>query len=434
MGSLRGFLGVVLLSTFLSPAADANSCKTLFSQRQSAAVRKIVSTSGWKQWLLWEQQSNLEKYRKSPDAFTIPVAKIDKSLVTVEKAPNLPTELSEKLLNGNSHSLLWVKHPHNTYDRVPFFNAEVLPEGLKGYYTASRSIAIDGLEGAYTVKAPTDYPHGPKGEYQWTKTNTKDDIDSARLRSSYIDNVDRKIGSDPKLILAKEILTVADNKTGHGYLIRDISFMKDGHYYLPAFSLPWAGRQIAQLHKVPAEEFWGEHYAELLGRSKAKLLLRYGMQMETPNPQNMLIQLDRNLKPTGVMVFRDVSDSYLVRQVAESLGEEKAIRKDYEVDYKPHRSLIPFWENSAWRLDEAGDASYSKRTLNEWGFRHDDAYKQEIEEALGVNIIVKSGEVIRDVQEFLFSDIGRAKIKQYRRRQLEQRRENDKDISKAAGF
>lgn len=279
------------------------------------------------------------------------------------------------------------------------------------------------------MKAPTDYPHGPKGEYQWGKTNTKDDIDSARLRSSYIDNIDAKIGLDPKLILAKEILTVADKKTGHGYLIRDISFMKDGNYYLPAFSLPYAGRRIAQLNQQHPSRFWGEHYAALLGRSKAKLLLRYGLQMETPNPQNMLIQLDRNLKPTGVLVFRDVSDSFLVKQVAEALEETKAIKRDYAVDYKPHRRLIPFWENSAWRLDEAGSYSYSAKTLEGWGFMHDFAYKTEVEEALGVEIMVKDGDIIKSTQEFLFSDLGRAKLKQYRRKQLEQHREADEQAN-----
>ena len=56
------------------------------------------------------------------------------------------------------------------------------------------------------------------------------------------------------------------------------------------------------------DSFWGRHYAEAVGRAKATLLVRYGLQYETPNPQNVLMQLDAELRPTGAIVLRDLGD------------------------------------------------------------------------------------------------------------------------------
>ena len=41
----------------------------------------------------------------------------------------------------------------------------------------------------------------------------------------------------------------------------------------------------------------GRGYAEPVGRAKAKLLARYGLQYQTPNPQNILVQLDATPAP-----------------------------------------------------------------------------------------------------------------------------------------
>ena len=75
-----------------------------------------------------------------------------------------------------------------------------------------------------------------------------------------------------------------------------------------ALSLPFVGGPIARRHGVDPEGCWGQHFAEPVGRGKARLLARYGLWVETPNPQNLLVQLDRQLFPTGKLVFRDVGD------------------------------------------------------------------------------------------------------------------------------
>lgn len=412
-------LGVLAALISWAPTAHSQIKCGLVHQVQTPQVQSLVKEDAWAQWRTWEQRENFEIFRKSEEAHQIGFSLVPKSSVQIKAPKNLPPEIIE-LLSLNNGQIRWMKHPYNEVNSLPHFSAPVAGS-IKSYFTASRSMTIEGTFGAYTIKMPTDRPHGPKGEWQPSKASTKDDIDSGRLRSSFIEQVDRQIGKDDKLIIALELITVADKKTGEGYLIRDVSFMKDGHYYLPALSLPYVGRKIAEINGQKPDIFWGEHYAALLGSSKAKLLLRYGIQMETPNTQNMLIQLDRNLKPTGRLVFRDVSDTHFVEPVAKALGFNKAIEKDIEIDYKPERDIEPYWENSAWRLDEAGSASYPSKLLADvWGPKHNEAYKKTIEDALGVRIPEKTGDTVSDVNDFLKTDTAQRALRDYRRKLIAQ--------------
>ena len=124
-------------------------------------------------------------------------------------------------------------------------------------------------------------------------------------------------------------------------------------------------------------------YAELLGRSKAKLMLRYAAQMGTPNSQNMLIEFDQNMNPTGRLVFRD---TILIEAVAEGLGESEVLTNDKKIGVENGKSIQPYWSNSAWRFDKAGSLSVSANALSDCRSTHDQAYKAEIENALGVDL------------------------------------------------
>ncbi|HWU43573.1 MAG TPA: hypothetical protein VN132_09050, partial [Bdellovibrio sp.] len=275
-------------------------------------------------------------------------------------------------------------HPFNKNSTLPHFD-DPSEESLVAYLTASRSMAFTLGDHIFTLKMATNYPHGPNGARSREKATTKEDVMDGINRMSYIERVDKEIGQDPELILAKEVAIVVDKATGEGYLVRDLSFMNDGNYYLPALSIPYIGRKIAELNRMSPEAFWAKHYAALLGKSKAKLLLRYGLQMETPNPQNIFIQLDSNLRPTGVLVFRDLSDTILIEGVAKGLGEEETLKKDADVGVENGHKIRPYWPNSAWGFSEGGN-SFSQLTLDRWRIIHDNAYKQEIEQTLGVDL------------------------------------------------
>jgi hypothetical protein len=172
--------------------------------------------------------------------------------------------------------------------------------------------------------------------------------------------------------MVREVVALVVRGSDTACLVRDLRLFQDGHHYLPALSLPWVGRQIASLHREPFAEFWGLHYAEPVGRAKARLLTRYGLWYETPNPQNVLVQLDRALRPTGVLVFRDLGDTYCATDAfdARELPWTR-LRSDLRLET----------QNSFWAFGEAGERSVDAPLLADWYARHDRAYFAELAES-----------------------------------------------------
>ncbi len=421
----KSSLIVLAAASFTSAVSfAAPACRDVFYYNPEVAA--LVSYDPVKQWLEWEQKSNFEIFRKSEAPVSVPTLSVDRASVNVTFLDSAPVELRALIQQGSA--IRWFKHPFNTKSTIPHFH-ETSKSNLVTYFTASRSLAITLGDHVFTLKMPTDHPHGFEGQYQPSKATTQEDIMDGINRMSYVEKIDKKIGLDPKLILAKEVAMVADKATGEGYLFRDISFMNDGNYYLPALSIPYAGRKIAALNKQHPDTFWSKNYAELLGSAKAKLLLRYGLQMETPNSQNMLIQLDHDLRPTGVIVFRDISDTVLIEGVAKGLGEGSTLKRDAEIGVENSTEIQPYWSNSAWRFDEAGKDSFDETTLSSWGKVHDQAYRREIARALGLDLS-QFAKIDKNAafDAFMSSEIVQAKLKAYRQK-LEQK-ETQKNSTK----
>jgi hypothetical protein len=232
-------------------------------------------------------------------------------------------------------------------------------------FTSSRTLVVtpERGEAAFSVKLPTDHPH-PDFE-QPEKTKLREEAEDAIRMAALIHRVDDALGLDPGLRIVAEAITVLVPGTDYGFVVRDLRPLQDGHFYLPALSIPWVGRQIAKLHGEPFESFWGRHYAESIGRAKAKLLARYGAQYETPNPQNVLVQLDRKLHPTGAIVLRDLGDvNSLMAEVSEGVNPWGAMQA----------APRPETTNSFWAFDEADALSIEDKVLDDWFVRHDRAY------------------------------------------------------------
>src|SRR5262249_16287238 len=152
------------------------------------------------------------------------------------------------------------------------------------------------------------------------KTRLREETEWSIGSCEPVDRIDALLGPDPSIHLVREVVALLVRGSETACLVRDLRRFQDGHHYLPALSLPWVGRQIARRHGEGSGEFWGRHYAAPVGRAKARLLARYGLWYETPNPQNVLIQLDRGLVPTGVLVFRDIGDTYCATDAFEARG------------------------------------------------------------------------------------------------------------------
>ncbi len=418
-------VSLVLIS---STNASANLCVDTFTIGKPDGF--TLDADPFRQWLLWEQKANLALYIKSETTVDVPLVEVPASAVDFQVTTQAPKELI-KFFQTPTGNVLWAKHPYNADQRVPFLNSTAT-SSVPVFETSSRSLALDGALRGFTIKLATDRPHGPKGQYQPDKVKTNDDVDSALIHTKHLDLTDAEFGPDARLIVLGEVMTIAEKKTGIGMVVRDVRAMDDGHYYLPALSIPFVGREIARRNGKTFEEFFAANYAALLGEAKARLLLRTGLQMLTPNPQNMLIQLDKQLRPTGKIVFRDVSDAYLVDVVAKGLGFEKQIELDNLAEYPPVKEVTPYWSNSSWRFDEAGDKSVSYATTTSWGVAHDTAFVGYIKAELGIEISenrLGQRDTYNSVYQALASDVGQMKLRQYR-----ERLSQSKVTSAAAGF
>jgi SAM-dependent methyltransferase len=186
-----------------------------------------------------------------------------------------------------------------------------------------------------------------------------------------VDRIDALLGPDPEIRMVREVVALVVRGSETACLVRDLRLFQDGHHYLPALSLPWVGRQIARRFAEPFDAFWARHYAEPVGRAKARIFARYGLWYETPNPQNVLVQLDRELRPTGVLVFRDLGDTYCATDA-------------FEARELPWTRLVtdlrPETRTSFWAFDESGERSVEAGVLADWHARHDRAYFAELAE------------------------------------------------------
>lgn len=189
------------------------------------------------------------------------------------------------------------------------------------------------------------------------------------------------------MIVQKEIAAVMDTRqTGNGYLFRDMSFFEDGHHYLPAHQIPYIGKKIAEGNNSNVHDFWSRHWASNIGRYQAKLLYRYGMEVRAVNPQNFLVQLNGQKDPTGVLVWRDLAESHLVKAIAQRIGLQEFIDRDVanggwgiREEVRIDNTESPFHINDT-------NKTLDQQQMKEWTANHDLAYRQELESALGIQI------------------------------------------------
>ena len=318
------------------------------------------------QWLLWEEQSNFAGFRTTTREVELEVARIARSRVEVRTAGPVARELGERVLSGDD--VLFPKHPLNRDAGVAFREATPT-ERWRARFTSSRTLVIwdGGAARPFAVKLATDHPH--TNVCQPEKTKLREEVREALLFALHVRAVDARLGRDPALMLLMESIGVSVPDSETGMLVRDLAPLCDGHLYLPAFSIPFVGRAIAALSGESFAAFWGAGYAEPVGRAKAKLLARYGLQYQTPNPQNILVQLGARLRPTGTIVFRDLADTDFATDAARACGSDWT---------QLTAELAPETANSFWAFEQAPGSLADPATLAAWYVRHDRAYLEEL--------------------------------------------------------
>ncbi len=355
---------------------DVNDARTLSRVRSqsNAGVPKTqdeVVPQPFAQWLLWEEQSNFLGFRTTTDPVTLEVAAVPRAELRVEIAADAPRELVARFVEADR--VRFAKHPLNRDPSVAY-TAAPAAERWPARFTSSRTLVVaDGPERPFALKLATSHPH--RDVCQPEKTRMRTEVDEALQFAAHVRAVDARLGPDPELIVLCEAIGVRVPDGETGFLVRDLARLCDGNVYLPAFSIPFVGRAIAAHAGREFAAFWGDAYAEPVGRAKARLLARYGLQYVTPNPQNILVQLDRRLRPTGAIVFRDLADTDFVTDSARACGAGWT---------RMTAKLAPETANSFWAFEQVPDSPANANTLAHWYRRHDRAYLDELRRQRGL--------------------------------------------------
>jgi len=319
------------------------------------------------QWLEWETNANLVGFRTQAEPVEVEVAWVPRDALEIHVLPGAPLEIVDQFLRPDH--VCFPRHPLNTDPTVAFSDAPVR-ERWTARFTSSRTLALPGPESGArlaSLKLATDHPH--RAFLQPEKTRLREEAVDAVAWVRVIDRIDHRLEPLEGVALVSEVLVVLVVGGESGFMVRDLRLFQDGHYYLPALSIPFVGPQIARSLGEDFEALFGEHFAEAVGRAKARLFARYGLWYETPNPQNLLLQLDRDLRPTGTLVFRDVGDGECA---TDAFTASDAPWTRVTADLRPET------ETSFWAFGEAERNSIAGDTLARWYVRHDDAYFGEL--------------------------------------------------------
>ncbi len=182
-----------------------------------------------------------------------------------------------------------------------------------GYMTASRSmILVNPINGAsFSLKVSTNQTGG-----QWTdKKQTWIDAKQVRNMNRYLKETFPKV-ENSTFIIMDEPLALGIKDLDHGMIMRSLNDLpEDTHYYLPAFSAlhETTGVAIAKLNgSTNPVSFWNKHLNEPIARAMADFFAATGAWYDSPHAQNFLVELDKDMKPTGRIVLRDLGDTFLL--------------------------------------------------------------------------------------------------------------------------
>jgi hypothetical protein len=299
------------------------SCQTAL-HRNIAADYHISKNA--QQLVTWETKANAVANRSNRvialDHFEIPMRLLEKDI-----DQNLESSIVESLVfekNGEKY-VRWMINPEDTkwYLEVKAFLEKNGVDSsthkfFEAYLTASRSmILVNPENGAtFSLKVSTDKTGG-----NWTdKKQTWDDAKQIRTLDKWMTQATENMETK-NMVVMNEPLAFGIKELDHGMIMRSLNDVpKDGHYYLPGFSAlhEVEGARIARLNGATnVADFWDKHYNQPLAGALAEFFAFTGTWYDSPHSQNFLIELDKNMKPTGRVVLRDLGDSYILTDFAE---------------------------------------------------------------------------------------------------------------------
>lgn len=294
------------------------------------------------------------------------------------------------LFSENQATVDYYIHPTNESSNIPYFleTGRHLP-GPEAVTSASRSMFVRTNNGGlFSIKMGTDYPEGKSQPRNLKKLNgIQNEVEFGINHTAALMDLKARFYSPRKFSLVNEVLSVTPQTEivgRYGMMVRDLSFLKNKkRFYLPAFSIPYIGAAIAKKHGKDYAEFWGNHFAKSLGEAKAELFLKYGVLMDWPHGQNILIETDLNFRPTGKFVFRDLDDMKFYTPAAQYLLNDDqyySVLHTPKVNFQWERTeqiLIPIIQR-----ETAPAGLYA--LAGQWKIQHDRAIRKAFAKALNI--------------------------------------------------
>lgn len=347
----------------------------------SPAVEQLVK---------WETEANAVA-KRSPVAVKLEHYEVPMKILQTDFATDKLKYYNAFVIEKNGEKYVrWVINPEDTQWYVEFEKwlsskgvASTRHQHFIGYQTASRSYIVEdpstGLE--FSLKMSTNRTGG-----SWTnKKQEWIDARDIRYTSDYIREGQKRIQlKDADILLEPAAFGAAE--IDQGIVVRDLGGLTRGdRYYLPGFSAleENVGREIALKNGATSvTEFWEENYMKPLGRALAEYQANFGLAFDSPHSQNFLIELDKNMKPTGRIILRDLGDTYLTREFLEAVG-----RTDILKSYSPKQILKGAISGTSGVLHGNKAPSWlSPQDYEKWQVSYHEAYANRLSELTGVPV------------------------------------------------
>lgn len=295
------------------------SCQTVPWRRDLASQYHISESA--QQLVYWETKANGISTR-SNELIRVEHYEIPLRLLEQDFESSLDSNIKKSLFftkNGETY-VRWLINPEDSkwhLEIKEFLKKHKLDSEPKkffdGYLTASRSMILVNPENgaSFSLKVSTDKTGG-----KWTdKKQTWKDAKQVRKMSRYVKESLPKVEAET-LVIMDEPLALGIKDLDQGMILRSLNDLpEDGHYYLPAFSAlhETEGLRIAKLNGASDPvRFWEKNLNEPIAKAMAEYFAATGSWYDSPHAQNFLVELDRDMKPTGRIVLRDLGDSYIL--------------------------------------------------------------------------------------------------------------------------
>jgi hypothetical protein len=298
------------------------SCQSVL-KRDLASDHHISQNA--QQLVTWETKANAVSTR-SNQVIRLEHYEIPLRLLQQDVEETLDQNMKDSLIfekNGEKY-VRWVINPEDTkwhFDVKNFLEKHNLDSEPRkffdAYLTASRSmILVNPDNGAtFSLKVSTNKTGG-----NWTdKKQTWVDAQQVRNMDKWMSEVTSSMKTE-HLVIMNEPFAMGIKEIDHGMIMRSLNDVpKDEHFYLPGFSVlhEAEGARIAKLNGAKnVSEFWDKHYNQPLAKALAEFFAYTGAWYDSPHSQNFLVELDKNMKPTGRIILRDLGDTYLLEDFA----------------------------------------------------------------------------------------------------------------------